>query len=146
MKSGLEGRNNSAIRAAPTLRSAARLNEVRPRRPEQCATPQTSSVAAAGLNEVRPRRPEQCAVARRVKLSSLCLNEVRPRRPAQLFEEYGHVASAAFVSMKSGLEGRNNRRAPEPDSRASSLNEVRPRRPEQSKSSWVNYTPEKLSQ
>ena len=36
------------------------------------------------------------------------------------------------VSMKSGLEGRNNLRAlHEPDPAGDSLNEVRPRRPEQ---------------
>ena len=40
--------------------------------------------------------------------SSICLNEVRPRRPEQYAgrEEAGEAVPA--VSMKSGLEGRNN--------------------------------------
>ena len=39
------------------------------------------------------------------------LNEVRPRRPEQ-FEEYDtDFEAVALVSMKSGLEGRNNHHA-----------------------------------
>ena len=58
MKSGLEGRNNLALIAV-------------------------ACVAVSCLNEVRPRKPEQCAAA--------------SSSPPQ-----------DGVSMKSGLEGRNN--------------------------------------
>ena len=49
----------------------------------------------------------------REKLSALersmtCLNEVRPRRPEQSAEADIKQALKVFVSMKSGLEGRNN--------------------------------------
>ena len=83
MKSGLEGRNNAA--RDPRVRNpAGRLNEVRPRRPEQCDRSLLGRTCAhevsmksglegrnnpvevgnhlvvrVGLNEVRPRRPEQ---------------------------------------------------------------------------------------
>ena len=36
------------------------------------------------------------------------LNEVRPRRPEQCAEQARTVAAEWLVSMKSGLEGRNN--------------------------------------
>ena len=62
-----------------------------------------------------------------------CLNEVRPRRPEQFVANRDEVRVKLLVSMKSGLEGRNN---PSPSPAATtaptSLNEVRPRRPEQS--------------
>ena len=62
-----------------------------------------------GLNEVRPRRPEQSGGARGVG--------------------FPHVG----VSMKSGLEGRNNETLILPRCWTTTcLNEVRPRRPEQS--------------
>ena len=53
----------------------------------------------------------------REKLSALersmtCLNEVRPRRPEQSAEADIKQALKVFVSMKSGLEGRNNLRTP----------------------------------
>ena len=59
MKSGLEGRNNMSL---PKWTSCAgiRLNEVRPRRPEQCSVRHSIQGGGGGsLNEVRPRRPEQ---------------------------------------------------------------------------------------
>ena len=40
--------------------------------------------------------------------STACLNEVRPRRPEQYISINGRNAIANDVSMKSGLEGRNN--------------------------------------
>ena len=84
MKSGLEGRNNPHGRGRGR-RGLRRLNEVRPRRPEQSTTmDSTRSTCQICLNEVRPRRPEQ----------SLCL-----RVP---------IPTVVEVSMKSGLEGRNN--------------------------------------
>ena len=61
-----------------------------------------------------------------------CLNEVRPRRPEQSFPPDCKQQSFTGVSMKSGLEGRNNKETIEftmdPNK---GLNEVRPRRPEQ---------------
>ena len=42
---------------------------------------------------------------------SCSLNEVRPRRPEQSASEPSRPADAKAVSMKSGLEGRNNGRA-----------------------------------
>ena len=82
MKSGLEGRNN-----LPADRGAR--------------------WGATSLNEVRPRRPEQSAGTATVKAAAPCLNEVRPRRPEQ--SEVGNMDAIAYdVSMKSGLEGRNN--------------------------------------
>ena len=60
------------------------------------------------LNEVRPRRPEQfCSVEIEGYWISLCLNEVRPRRPEQ-WKKMGACKLYKAVSMKSGLEGRNN--------------------------------------
>ena len=109
MKSGLEGRNNDALVAELEEDGVLCLNEVRPRRPEQYAFLRRPAVGVCCLNEVRPRRPEQCAM----------------RELAPLGER---------VSMKSGLEGRNN--PPGWCGRtwircAAGLNEVRPRRPEQ---------------
>ena len=132
MKSGLEGRNNERT-VGLWSRHTDRLNEVRPRRPEQfgerllCFWPVTFC-----LNEVRPRRPEQFCETRSEPPSNAGLNEVRPRRPEQLVRQRGLLGRGNLVSMKSGLEGRNNRveSAPVPLSRGC-LNEVRPRRPEQ---------------
>ena len=85
MKSGLEGRNNYRARRLRRSRTGC-LNEVRPRRPEQFGIKSMST--SAGYN---------------------CLNEVRPRRPEQSVR-HGDPSGAvlAQVSMKSGLEGRNN--------------------------------------
>ena len=48
--------------------------------------------------------------ARRLRPAGL--NEVRPRRPEQ-FDKVAYISSrAGQVSMKSGLEGRNNRKHP----------------------------------
>ena len=134
------------------------LNEVQPRRPEQLVfwylrVPEVTR----GLNEVRPRRPEQSDGADVLRgLGLLCLNEVRPRRPEQSSDGATAATSDAPVSMKSGLEGRNNttqaftnHERPKAVSMKSGLegrnngptdnwhycfvclNEVRPRRPEQ---------------
>ena len=62
----------------------ARLNRVRPRRPEQSMVIRFSSFRGAGLNRVRPRRPEQCAGT----------------DPDSVIN--------VVVSIESGLEGRNN--------------------------------------
>ena len=87
---------------------------------------------------------------------SSCLNEVRPRRPEQSPHPAVIDLVDSFVSMKSGLEGRNNWAASIAEASDSSvsmksglegrnntltwnsgnsittcLNEVRPRRPEQ---------------
>ena len=83
MKSGLEGRNNTVVEIFPSF-SVLRLNEVRPRRPEQSLdyvvitirkfrvsmksglegrnnewTAHNTEPTSRRLNEVRPRRPEQ---------------------------------------------------------------------------------------
>ena len=61
------------------------------------------------LNEVRPRRPEQFrGLPHPHALHRNSLNEVRPRRPEQSLQKYRHFVRNATVSMKSGLEGRNN--------------------------------------
>ena len=87
-----------------------------------------------GLNEVRPRRPEQSVVEFLFTpldglVSMKSGLEGRNNRPA-----HRPPGTAATVSMKSGLEGRNNCRSARHGSWSSPcLNEVRPRRPEQ----WV---------
>ena len=107
MKSGLEGRNNRM--AAPPRRSQPqRLNEVRPRRPEQWYRRENS-----------PEPPE--LVSMKSGLEG---------------RNNGNVALTAEaqegVSMKSGLEGRNNvARKTSLKATTQRLNEVRPRRPEQ---------------
>ena len=64
---------------------------------------------AARLNEVRPGRPEQwdiivsCAI-----VHPYGLNEVRPGRPEQSVEVADVEFHGGHVSMKSGLEDRNN--------------------------------------
>ena len=83
MKSGLEGRNNGT-------------------------TPERTSPEPPGLNEVRPRRPEQYHWCEVRGPHPRCLNEVRPRRPEQFSVAFQYRFSAYPVSMKSGLEGRNN--------------------------------------
>ena len=109
MKSGLEGRNNFADCVYPYPYYPFSLNEVRPGRPEQFGTLRFGQgFHKLGLNEVRPGRPEQfgpfCSWAPTVR----CLNEVRPGRPEQfLFDRVSSVMPTE-VSMKSGLEGRNN--------------------------------------
>ena len=70
MKSGLEGRNNKKVVDKKTGEVSWGLNEVRPRRPEQCVgATSNSGNQGSGLNEVRPRRPEQWAVERVVELA-----------------------------------------------------------------------------
>ena len=60
MKSGLEGRNNMASSRLGPVTRCSRLNEARPRRPEQSGSVQAVREGpGGGLNEVRPRRPEQ---------------------------------------------------------------------------------------
>ena len=130
MKSGLEGRNNERPDAAGHF--SIRLNEVRPRRPEQSGAPTIMVwVMCDSLNEVRPRRPEQLPMQSSGPPTGCCLNEVRPRRPEQCTLDLD-AYDLAIVSMKSGLEGRNNS-PPATTSNAGmrGLNEVRPRRPEQ---------------
>ena len=109
MKSGLEGRNNTRT-SHHDSRRRRRLNEVRPRRPEQsrrASRPVQGRLQGVSmksglegrnnhsahlerlrghyecLNEVRPRRPEQWASEKAFLTRRKCLNEVRPRRPEQ---------------------------------------------------------------
>ena len=58
MESGLEGRNNTGI-ALLARAWGERLNEVRPRRPEQFRGGPGATPLRHRLNEVRPSRPEQ---------------------------------------------------------------------------------------
>ena len=60
------------------------------------------------LNEVRPRRPEQYCGDGVGECPGARLNEVRPRRPEQSRWLSNAAVTAEAVSMKSGLEGRNN--------------------------------------
>ena len=69
--------------------------------------PQLTLQPGSSLNEVRPRRPEQSAQRRSQPRRRPGLNEVRPRRPEQS-NTVRWLLAALFVSMKSGLEGRNN--------------------------------------
>ena len=132
MKSGLEGRNNNAVlftseevqtglnevrprRPEQSRKPSAerctqtRLNEVRPGRPEQsCGRGSHTRVGFSRLNEVRPGRPEQWVPSTRTGLTSTCLNEVRPGRPEQYKASVFVRGTPFVVSMKSGLEGRNN--------------------------------------
>ena len=128
MKSGLEGRNKR--RFPPRGQHQDRLNEVRPRRPEQTARrllgrsrtrrvsmksglegrnkPRLARISSRrwSLNEVRPRRPEQTLACCRSSPWVIRLNEVRPRRPEQAATT-APPGEHETVSMKSGLEGRN---------------------------------------
>ena len=107
MKSGLEGRNNPFGHSG-SLDAMNCLNEVRPRRPEQC-------VSEAHADHVH-------IVSMKSGLEGR--NNVNEDKAERL---------VADVSMKSGLEGRNNSTQSTPTRRrCTSLNEVRPRRPEQS--------------
>ena len=108
MKSGLEGRNNQ-LKDGRLDSMSFGLNEVRPRRPEQLMCPGGFLGERPRLNEVRPRRPEQfrsCDPAGPERPRGL--NEVRPRRPEQYLEIWADGDEFILVSMKSGLEGRNN--------------------------------------
>ena len=108
MESDLEGRNNRRC-TPPGADRTPRLNEVRPRRPEQCQ----------GLLR------ENLRLVVSMKSGLEGRNNGGPGRM---------VGGFRGVSMKSGLEGRNNPSNPAPSSRPPTcLNEVRPRRPEQSR-------------
>ena len=87
--------------------------------------------APTRLNEVRPGRPEQLWDLIRDDMGLPRLNEVRPGRPEQSRECSSIDARPAVVSMKSGLEDRNNLRWRYFRPGVCGLNEVRPGRPEQ---------------
>ena len=107
MKSGLEGRNNPC-QPSRLLNLRLRLNEVRPRRPEQSEEPTDWSW-------------ENLRVSMKSGLEGR--NNFIPA-----LAETAHW----FVSMKSGLEGRNNWGPRLKKCSTWRLNEGRPRRPEQS--------------
>ena len=119
-----------------------------------------SHIAEVGhicLNEVRPGRPEQCVSTSGHDEAHKCLNEVRPGRPEQSQQPHRGRSTMPMVSMKSGLEDRNNVETSDPNPAFDSvvsmksgledrnndptggcgcrvcvcLNEVRPGRPEQ---------------
>ena len=107
MKSGLEGRNNHRGTGVGG-EFERRLNEVRPRRPEQSYTtyappPYVSLVSMKSGLEGRNNRH---GGGRHGRLLGR-LNEVRPRRPEQWYMARVEWEGMP-VSMKSGLEGRNN--------------------------------------
>ena len=88
------------------------------------------------LNEVRPGRPEQFGARWRELETAAGLNEVRPGRPEQFRGGTYGRSGAGLVSMKSGLEDRNNLSIPALLIYSTlSLNEVRPGRPEQ----WIQH-------
>ena len=110
MKSGLEGRNNEAmVTRWPKAEVVSMKSGLEGRNNIRSVSFLPSGRSC--LNEVRPRRPEQCVMLRWTAGTTSSLNEVRPRRPEQLggFREGGD--ERAHVSMKSGLEGRNNHAA-----------------------------------
>ena len=132
MKSGLEGRNNPAG-SSNGYCSMGRLNEVRPRRPEQWGlwvhqrrTKELVSMKS-GLegrnNKLVVTNPDSVDTVSMKsglegrnnlrchdppRLPEHGLNEVRPRRPEQWPGSVGTDQEDQLVSMKSGLEGRNN--------------------------------------
>ena len=154
MKSGLEGRNNSATWQTGSTPSGCCLNEVRPRRPEQFYTVGNDSGGEISVSMKSGLEGRNNFASTLMSMTSWpCLNEVRPRRPEQLWYIKDRGIQGRVVSMKSGLEGRNNcqqyecwagvghvsmKSGLEGHSRTllaaggwAGLNEVRPRRPEQ---------------
>ena len=156
MKSGLEGRNNLGRTGCPYDR-LPRLNEVRPRRPEQYARVTAVSIclaivsmksglegrnnliggpacwcATGRLNEVRPRRPEQSLWVPLLSWDDLLVSMKSGLEGRNNGVPREDALSRGPVSMKSGLEGRNNPTRTTPRRRRPRCrNEVRPRRPEQ---------------
>ena len=106
MKSGLEGRNNSRPHSAAP-HSRVRLNEVRPRRPEQWAPERPPNRKGTRLNEVRPRRPEQCS-GREAEGEHRCVSMKSGLEGRNNTCKDINPPFPLAVSMKSGLEGRNN--------------------------------------
>ena len=90
MKSGLEGRNNLQDVGSSGHEDQHRLNEVRPRRPEQYI-------------EYTEKFPRMVEVSMKSGL------EGRNNVPGM---RLGRRGPAMVVSMKSGLEGRNNPHLP----------------------------------
>ena len=108
MKSGLEGRNNLS-RHVRQSKSYYRLNEVRPRRPEQsgsgvCAGLHQGSVSMkSGLEG----RNNNFTVGERAILIGVSMKSGLEGRN-NVLEQYCYGYQLLLVSMKSGLEGRNN--------------------------------------
>ena len=81
--------------------------------------PLWSSSRPACLNEVRPRRPEQYGEFNRI--ASTTWGAVSMKSGLEGRNNQGHSMTPEYaraVSMKSGLEGRNNGRHDSPDGRA----------------------------
>ena len=137
MESGLEDRNNPG----PATRHRTHypcLNGVRPRRPEQLGLcSDRRRPRPGGLNGVRPRRPEQyCTHGCRCAAAYVSMESgLEDRNNPRRSHSTGGVRG---VSMESGLEDRNNRRSARAQAGAvQRLNGVRPRRPEQ----YAGYGP-----
>ena len=133
MKSGLEGRNNFLSVMSHGMLSIS-LNEVRPGRPEQWLTAPQSALAPACLNEVRPGRPEQSDELDEQEDPAISVSMKSGLEGRNNLMYPGIPLTPGYVSMKSGLEGRNNWRWRLVGFvRHACLNEVRPGRPEQSR-------------
>ena len=131
MKSGLEDRNNPDSSAGPSSKTIC-LNEVRPGRPEQCAGTIISRSTADRLNEVRPGRPEQYEGPRQSSAPRNVVSMKSGLEDRNNIEHERTLHDQQHVSMKSGLEDRNNPSICCPcRTSAIGLNEVRPGRPEQ---------------
>ena len=81
-ESGLEGRNN-AVSAEQAQAKTVRLNEVRPRRPEQSVEGKTLADATLVSMKSGLEGRNNKSHARHAGPGPSCLNEVRPRRPEQ---------------------------------------------------------------
>ena len=95
--------------------------------------------------ESDPEGRNNAVSAEQAQAKTVRLNEVRPRRPEQSVEGKT-LADATLVSMKSGLEGRNNATNRTALCILPRLNEVRPRRPEQFELERAMLAEEFLSQ
>ena len=88
------------------------LNEVRPGRPEQFDGPLVSSMERSrpGLNEVRPGRPEQFVLQTVLNDGIIGVSMKSGLEDRNnLCRDAKMTANIISVSMKSGLEDRNNR-------------------------------------
>ena len=112
-------------------RGRGSLNEVRPRRPEQCGEkfgPYLGRIVSMKSGLEGRNNPSSGRARTLQQLVSMKSGlEGRNNRPRSSTGRH-----SSRVSMKSGLEGRNNEsRQGHPRPLPPSLNEVRPRRPEQ---------------
>ena len=109
MESGLEGRNNARSSRSSPRSGQARLNGVRPRRPEQSTRGiREANDPTVSMESGLEGRNNHSHLWGNVISDLFCLNGVRPRRPEQLLRYAFLTMMVRSVSMESGLEGRNN--------------------------------------